>query len=236
MYSAIADDKATEHQESAIVKIVVEDDSEDLDEDQDCDDKGQHRENEPANEREEDKNEKNTEDKLKVGYQHCMKSLLQNIPDNNECDEKDVSINFDTVAISDDYGDHDIGDTDKRESRYRIEETDDDDEREEVVDNMSAFIDSAFAINEKDLNDEVVPEATNPKLILLISPGVVREEDNHSDVNSADTVSRTGVTYLSVDTLAEKHIRYSWHQRRFYFKGNYIALAILLKGQGGFKF
>ena len=117
-------------------------------------------------------------------------------------------------------GDQDIGDTDKRESRYKIEETDDDDEREEVVDNMSAFIDSAFAINEKDLNDEVVPEPTNPKLIILISPVVERDEDHHRDVNSADTVSRTGVTFLSVDTLADKHIRYSWHQRRFYFKGN----------------
>ena len=85
----------------------------------------------------------------------------------------------------------------------RQEEEKQDEESE--AENNSSIIDSAFTLNETELNDETVQtEKESPKLFVLLSSS---SELNIESCNAIISKCEPVIHSINIDALAEKHIR-----------------------------
>ena len=104
------------------------------------------------------------EDPLEAGYQRSMKRLLSNIaeiPDDEceDCNESEIAVEFPEEKE---------GGTEEnvRQDRYKVDtkERQDEEAETETENTPSFFIDSAFTLNENELNDETSePEKFKPE-------------------------------------------------------------------------
>ena len=144
-------------------------------------------------------------DPVEAGYQRSMKRLLSNITEisddeYDDCDEAEIVVNFSEEKEGATFK------TDVIQDRYKVDiEEKQDEESEAEPENNSSIIDSAFTLNETELNDETIQtEKETPKLFVLLSPS------SELSIESCDAIiskCEPVIHSINIDALAEKHIR-----------------------------
>ena len=144
-------------------------------------------------------------DPVEAGYQRSMKRLLSNITEISDdevedCDEAEIVVNFSEEKEGA------TSKTDVTQDRYKVDtEEKQDEESEAEPENNSSTIDSAFTLNETELNDETIQtEKETPKLFVLLSPS---SELNIESCDAIISKCEPVIHSINIDALAEKHIR-----------------------------
>ena len=131
------------------VKITIEETPEDSDEDD-------------FNDKPLDQVVTKSKDPLEAGYQRSMKRLLSNITEipDDECDEDEITMEFPKDK------DGETSEIEDKQERYKVYTDEQQDVEEETeAGNSMSFIDSAFTLNEIELNDDnSEPEKMTPKV------------------------------------------------------------------------
>ena len=144
-------------------------------------------------------------DPVEAGYQRSMKRLLSNITEISDdecddCDEAEIVMNFPEEKKGA------TSRTDVTQDRYKVDIGEKQDEENETeAENFSSFIDSAFTLNETELNDETIQtENKTPKLFILLSSSSKLNTENCDAIISK---CKPVIHPINIDALAEKHIR-----------------------------
>ena len=120
------------------------------------------------------------------GYKNCMKSVFNNIAEAQQSESKtdDISITFDESPVE------------GREIHYRVEA--EEETEPDSSEKMTAFIDSAFAMSEAELEGL---EGFQPKLFLLLGAEAITQRLASDVVN----INRTFKS-LHINNLVQKNI------------------------------